>query len=100
MYGIQLVMLAIVISAVFALTDASIKGIERYNMLKERAFLRDIISELCALGSGMRYTVYVKYNHSINAEELGCWGGSIEVEGGYQYTLENTGGVVSAFRRS
>ncbi|MCS7122661.1 MAG: hypothetical protein NZ908_01755 [Candidatus Micrarchaeota archaeon] len=98
-YGLQIVTLGIVIGVVFALTDASIKAIEKYNTLKERAFIRDIVSEICALGNGVRYSIYVKYNHSIRGEDLGCWGGSIELEGGYEYTIQNFDGSVSAFRR-
>lgn len=74
----------------------AIYAIDRHNTLKERAFLRDVISELCVIGEGVRYSVYIKYDHNLSGNELGCWGGELELKGGNRYILENIHGHIIA----
>ncbi|MEM0455985.1 MAG: hypothetical protein QXL02_02760 [Candidatus Anstonellales archaeon] len=95
-YGLQSMVVIMVLGSILMINQMAIYAIDRHNTLKERAFLRDLVSEICVIGDGMRYSVYIKYDHNLSGRDMGCWGGDLKLKGGYKYTIENINGYILA----
>lgn len=94
-YTITLIALSLILSSILFLNNLAIKAIEKNYIVKEKALIRDIVSEVCMLGNGVRFKIKVKYSHEIDVEKLGCQG-YLELKEGKEYIISNNQGVILA----